>query len=58
MEAIKMTAASESSYWASNPNWYRINKETDEFELTDEAPEKARISFDMWKNPDKYSIHR
>ena len=53
-----MTAARESAYWASNPDWYRINKETDEFELTDEAPEKARISFDMWKNPDKYGIHR
>ena len=44
-----MNANKESTYWASNPAWYRINKDTDEFELTDEAPERARKSFEMWK---------
>lgn len=53
-----MTANKEPSYWASNPDWYRINTETDEFELTELAPERARISFDMWKNPEKYGIRR
>lgn len=53
-----MTANKESSYWASNPAWYRINKKTDEFELTEHAPERAKISFDMWKNPGKYGIGR
>ena len=53
-----MTANKESSYWASNPEWYRINKETDSFELTEKAPERAQISFDMWKNPEKYGICR
>ena len=53
-----MTANKESSYWASNPAWYRINKEKDSFELTDEAPERARISFEMWKNTKKHSETR
>lgn len=53
-----MTAGSESTYWASNPEWYRINKEKDEFELTDKATERAKVSFDMWKNPKKYGISR
>lgn len=44
-----MTANKESAYWASNPAWYRINKETDEFELTNEAPARAQKSFEMWK---------
>lgn len=48
-----MTASKEAMFWASNPEWFRINTETDQFELTDAAPERARVSFDMWKNPKK-----
>lgn len=44
-----MNANRESTYWASNPAWYRINKATDQFELTDEAPDRAKKSFAMWK---------
>lgn len=58
MEAIKVTANNESTYWASNPEWYHVNKEKDEFELTEKAPERAIKSFDMWKNPEKYGIRR
>lgn len=53
-----MTANNESTYWASNPEWYHVNKEKDEFELTEKAPERAIKSFDMWKNPEKYGIRR
>ena len=53
-----MTASGESIYWASNPEWFYINEENDEFELTEKAPERARVSFDMWKNPGKYNIAR
>lgn len=45
-----MTARNESTYWASNPAWFRINKATDKFELTEEAPERAKQSFAMWNN--------
>jgi len=38
----------ESMYWWSNESWYRINKEKDCFELTDEAPEEARESFELY----------
>ena len=49
LEGREVNADKESTYWASNPAWYRINKETDEFELTDKAPDRARRSFEMWK---------
>lgn len=53
-----MTADKEIMYWKSNPEWYRFNREKDEYELTEKAPERARISFDMCKNPQKYGIGR
>ena len=51
-----MTANSFPMYWAKDEKWYRINYELDCFELTDEAPEKARRSFDAYKelNKEKY----
>ena len=53
-----MTGNKESVYWASDPSWYRVNEETDEFELTENATERAKVSFDMWRNPEKYNIAR
>lgn len=38
----------ESLYWRKNEGWYRINKEKDCFELTDEAPERAVKSFELY----------
>lgn len=38
----------EYMYWMSNDDWYRINKEKQCFELTDEAPERAVKSFEMY----------
>ncbi len=48
-----MTANKESLYWRTNKEWYRINKEKDCFELTDKAPERARKSFEMYKEMQK-----
>ncbi len=38
----------ESMYWMSDEEWYRINEETGCFELTDEAPERAVESFELY----------
>ena len=37
-------------YWMTDEKWFRINKELDRFELTDEAPEKAKKSFEVYKS--------
>ena len=36
-------------YWMKNPAWYTINEKLDRFELTEEAPEKAKRSFELYK---------
>ena len=38
----------ERVFWLTNPSWYRINEEKDCFEMTDEAPAKAKLSFELW----------
>ena len=35
--------------WLNNENWYSYDKEKKHFELTDNAPEKARQSFELYK---------
>ena len=47
----------EMFYWWTNEDWYRINREKDCFELTEQAPERAIRSFDMYCHPEKYGIH-
>ncbi len=37
----------EAMYWISVDSWYRINKDG-QFELTEEAPERAVKSFELW----------
>lgn len=48
-----MTANTEPLYWRTNKEWYRINTEKDCFELTDKAPERAKRSFEMYKELQK-----
>lgn len=43
-----MSANSESTFWLTNKDWYRINDEKDCFEILESAPEKAKISFEIW----------
>lgn len=45
-----VTSFMECMYWATNELWFRLNPETKMLELTDEAPERARKSFEMWRN--------
>lgn len=44
-----MTADKELMYWMNDPSWYRINKETGKYELTDAASERAKKSFELSK---------
>ena len=37
----------EAMYWISVDSWNRINKDG-QFELTEEAPERAVKSFELW----------
>ena len=48
-----MSMNDEKVFWLSNPQWYRINKEKDCFEMTEAAPAKARISFEIWSGKRK-----
>lgn len=48
-----MTANQEPLFWKSNKEWYRVNRVKDCFELTDKAPERARKSFEMYKEMQK-----
>ena len=43
-----MTVNQEPLYWKTNKTWYRINKERDCFELTDQAPPRAVESFKLY----------
>jgi uncharacterized protein YbaR (Trm112 family) len=38
----------ESLYWKSDESWYRINEDKESYELTDEAPERAVKSFELY----------
>lgn len=37
-------------YWKNNPAWYRPVNNSYEYELTDQAPEKARKSYVEYKD--------
>ena len=43
-----MKAWDEAMYWKTNEAWYRANYETDRYELTPEAPERAVESFRLY----------
>lgn len=57
-----MTLSRESTYWETNPEWYRFNKQDNNYELTDKAPERARKSFELFMMPraerEKMQAHR
>lgn len=48
MAKTKMSMSSESTFWLTNKNWYRINEEKDCFEILESAPTDAKISFEVW----------
>ena len=51
-----MQKNSERVYWMTNKSWYTINIEKDCFELTSEAPPRARKSYEMWQKPQKITL--
>ena len=53
MEQLNISANTESLYWLTNKNWYRVNEEKDCFEILDSAPTKAKISFEIWSGKRK-----
>ena len=44
-----MTVNKEISFWKTNKDWYRINKEFGRFEIKETAPKEAKESFAKWK---------
>ncbi|MCF0260609.1 MAG: hypothetical protein HUJ54_12195 [Erysipelotrichaceae bacterium] len=48
-----MTKDTEFLYWKSNDNWYDFDEKAGEFYLTVQAPERAKRSFELWK--DRYA---
>lgn len=48
-----MSMSTESTFWLSNKDWYRIDKEIDCFEILDTAPAKAKLSFEIWSGKRK-----
>ena len=43
----------EFDYWRTDKSWYRFNKETRDYELTDKAPKEAIESFKRLKEKQK-----
>ena len=48
-----MKVNKEILFWQTNKEWYHINKELDRFEINEDAPEEAKISFEKWKKENK-----
>lgn len=44
-----MNRNSEVMYWQSNKDWYIIDDENDTFVIREDAPDRAKESFEMWK---------
>lgn len=44
-----MNANKEVVFWRSNKAWFKRIEEIPYFELTEQAPERAVKSFEMWK---------
>ena len=45
-----MSADKSSLFWLTNESWFDMGDDH-KFHLTKEAPEEAKKSFDLWRNP-------
>ena len=45
-----MTKDFNKLFWRTNKNWYGFDPSIEDFYLTEDAPEKAKKSFELWKN--------
>lgn len=44
-----MTANREVLYWRQDKNWYTFDSKTSTFSIRDDAPQRAKDSFALWK---------
>ncbi len=44
-----MSGNTELLYWRKDESWYKYDQKTDSYTLTNEAPQRAKESFEMWK---------
>ena len=44
-----MSGNTEILYWRSNKEWYKYDETKDMYELTDKATDRAKSSFELWK---------
>ena len=40
---------SENVYWMVDKNWFTLSEDKEKFIIKDDAPERAKKSFAMWK---------
>lgn len=45
-----MTANREVLYWRQDKNWYTFDSKTSTFSIRDDAPQRAKDSFALWKD--------
>ena len=45
-----MTANKEILYWRINKDWYTYDESTGTFSIKDDAPQRAKDSFELWKS--------
>lgn len=48
-EVVCVNRDSEVMYWIKNKDWFTFDDENDTFQIREDAPEKAKKSFEMWK---------
>ena len=44
-----MSGNTEILYWRKDKSWYKYDQETDSYSMTDEAPQRAKESFELCK---------
>ncbi len=48
-----MKPNSEATYWRANKEWYKVNYDTNKYELTPLAPSRAVKSFRLYQRQSK-----
>ena len=44
-----MSANTELLYWRKDKSWYKYDEVTDTYTMVNEAPQRAKESFELWK---------
>ena len=48
-----MSGNTELLYWRKDKSWYEYDEKTDSYSMTENAPDRAKASFEMWKEFNK-----